>query len=264
VTLDAQEEYESKKLWQRVSEAVSTADQQTATQEKFLLEEEQRKLSRERKMKMVDWEPRLFERNLITGSWVYKYADFRPWDPMNDVIQFEHEMIVQTKTRHQTPIVRATSLVCLDDMSTASSRGQHRTRSVRLNASGGVSVRSARFLPRECVGSSSGDDDDVTVTTTLPSNHLTPEDRLADNEACYEADPTCQAALQKCLEPLISAQCENSIKLATLARHIEAVEREVRVSLGGRRTIDLRDLFSIFLALFLMQLVTIWFLRRYD
>lgn len=34
----------------------------------------------------------------------------RPWDHMNDVIQYEHEFVIQTKTRHQTPIVHTTSI----------------------------------------------------------------------------------------------------------------------------------------------------------
>jgi len=51
------------------------SDQSAATNEKCLLEEEQRRLSRERKAKMEEWRPRLFERNLITGDWVYKYAE---------------------------------------------------------------------------------------------------------------------------------------------------------------------------------------------
>jgi len=63
------------RLWIRVSDAIVCADQHTATQEKFLLEEEQRRLVRERKMKMVEWVPRLFERNHITGEWEYKYAE---------------------------------------------------------------------------------------------------------------------------------------------------------------------------------------------
>jgi hypothetical protein len=62
-------------LWQRVSEAIVLGDMHMATNEKFLLEEEQRKSARERKVKMVDWAPQLFERNLITGDWVYKYAE---------------------------------------------------------------------------------------------------------------------------------------------------------------------------------------------
>ena len=58
-----------------VSEAVAKCDQNAATHEKFLLEDAQRKGARERKAKMQDWIPRLFERNDITGDWVYKYAE---------------------------------------------------------------------------------------------------------------------------------------------------------------------------------------------
>jgi len=67
--------FNSFRLWQRVSEAIVAGDIQAATNEKFLLEEEQRKLTRERKVKMKEWEPRLFDRNMITGDWVYKYAE---------------------------------------------------------------------------------------------------------------------------------------------------------------------------------------------
>lgn len=63
------------RLWQRVSDAIAAADIQTATNEKFQLEDEQRKSTRERKIKMLDWTPRLFERNMITGDWVYKFAE---------------------------------------------------------------------------------------------------------------------------------------------------------------------------------------------
>ena len=59
----------------RVSEAIVTGDVQSATNEKFLLEEEQRKSTRQRKVKMIKWVPRLFDRSLITGDWVYKYAE---------------------------------------------------------------------------------------------------------------------------------------------------------------------------------------------
>jgi len=58
-----------------VSDSIIRWDQTTATNEKYLLEEEQRRLGRERKAKMEEWRPHLFERNLITGDWVYKYAE---------------------------------------------------------------------------------------------------------------------------------------------------------------------------------------------
>ena len=63
------------RLWARVSEAVSQGDQNAATQEKFLLEEAQRQGAKERKAKMIEWMPRLFERDTITGDWMYKYAE---------------------------------------------------------------------------------------------------------------------------------------------------------------------------------------------
>jgi oxysterol-binding protein-related protein 8 len=64
------------RLWQAVSEAIIHGDETTATNEKFLVEEEQRRGSRERKAKMEEWMPRFFDRNLITGDWVYKYSEY--------------------------------------------------------------------------------------------------------------------------------------------------------------------------------------------
>ena len=64
------------RLWLTVSDSIVHSDQTAATNEKYLLEEEQRRLSRERKAKMEEWQPRLFERNLVTGDWVYKYAEY--------------------------------------------------------------------------------------------------------------------------------------------------------------------------------------------
>ena len=68
-------EGESEKLWMHVSSAILSSDQNGATQEKFLLEEAQRQAARERKAKMEEWNPKLFERDPITGDWVYKYAE---------------------------------------------------------------------------------------------------------------------------------------------------------------------------------------------
>lgn len=56
---------------------------------------------------------------------MYLCHSLRPWDSMNDVVQYEHNMVIQTKTRHQTPIVHTTSLLHVDDLS----RGHRRTRS---------------------------------------------------------------------------------------------------------------------------------------
>ncbi|KAK7878145.1 hypothetical protein WMY93_031226 [Mugilogobius chulae] len=78
---EEQGEFESERLWQH------------------------RKSARERKAKCEEWIPALFEQDPITGEWHYRYADTRPWDPLNDLIQFEKDGCIQTKVRHRTPMV---------------------------------------------------------------------------------------------------------------------------------------------------------------
>lgn len=102
---EEQGEYESERLWQHVTRAINNKDQTEATNEKFILEEAQRKSARERKAKCEDWIPALFEQDPVTGEWHYRYADTRPWDPLNDLIQFEIDGCIQTKVRHRTPMV---------------------------------------------------------------------------------------------------------------------------------------------------------------
>src|SRR6218665_3793526 len=63
------------RLWIHTSEAIAHGNQNQATNEKCILEDEQRKEARERKAKMEEWIPRFFERNLLTGGWIYKYAE---------------------------------------------------------------------------------------------------------------------------------------------------------------------------------------------
>lgn len=65
----------SPRLWQHVTRAIINKDQTEATNEKFILEEAQRKAARERKAKCEDWVPALFEQDPITGEWHYKYAE---------------------------------------------------------------------------------------------------------------------------------------------------------------------------------------------
>uniref|UniRef100_A0A673L4I0 Oxysterol-binding protein n=1 Tax=Sinocyclocheilus rhinocerous TaxID=307959 RepID=A0A673L4I0_9TELE len=102
---EEQGEFESERLWQHVTRAINNKDQTEATNEKFILEEAQRKAARERKAKCEEWMPALFEQDPVTGEWHYRYADTRPWDPLNDLIQFEKDGFIQTKVRHRTPMV---------------------------------------------------------------------------------------------------------------------------------------------------------------
>ncbi|XP_044136351.1 oxysterol-binding protein-related protein 8 isoform X2 [Bufo gargarizans] len=115
VLRDEQGEFESERLWQHVTRAINNKDQTEATQEKFVLEEAQRKAAKERKTKGEEWTCHLFEQEPISGDWQYKYADTRPWDPLNDLVQFEKDGAVQTKVRHRTPMVRSGSVISLNN-----------------------------------------------------------------------------------------------------------------------------------------------------
>uniref|UniRef100_A0A8C9F453 Oxysterol binding protein like 8 n=1 Tax=Pavo cristatus TaxID=9049 RepID=A0A8C9F453_PAVCR len=105
VKFEEQDDFESEKLWQQVTKAINNKDQTEATQEKYVLEEAQRKSAKERKLKGEEWTCKLFDQDPVTGEWHYRYADTRPWDPLNDMIQFEKDGTIQTKVRHRTPMV---------------------------------------------------------------------------------------------------------------------------------------------------------------
>ncbi|XP_021114164.1 oxysterol-binding protein-related protein 8 isoform X5 [Heterocephalus glaber] len=105
VKFEEQDDFESEKLWQRVTRAINAKDQTEATQEKYVLEEAQRQAARDRKTKNEEWTCKLFELDPLTGEWHYKFSDTRPWDPLNDMIQFEKDGVIQTKVKHRTPMV---------------------------------------------------------------------------------------------------------------------------------------------------------------
>ncbi|XP_059833536.1 oxysterol-binding protein-related protein 8 isoform X1 [Hypanus sabinus] len=115
VLFDEQEKMESEKLWQHVTRAIHNKDQHEATREKFVLEEAQRQAAKQRKAKEEEWIPRLFEHDQVTGEWQYKYADTRPWDPLNDLIQYEKGGVIQSKVWHRTPMVRSASIISLSN-----------------------------------------------------------------------------------------------------------------------------------------------------
>ncbi len=140
VPIESQGLNESERLWQHVSAAIHRDDQVGATEEKTALEESQRALVKERKATCTEWTPVLFHQDLVTGQvctvnsifllnvsvwiliyhfhsyiarlqWHYKCADLRPWDPRNDLRQYESNYKIQTKTRHQAPMVRTASII---------------------------------------------------------------------------------------------------------------------------------------------------------
>lgn len=44
---------------------------------------------------------------MIPNNCVYSLYSTRPWDLLNDMIQFEKDGAIQTKVRHRTPMVRS-------------------------------------------------------------------------------------------------------------------------------------------------------------
>lgn len=116
VSIESQLQNESERLWQHVTAAIRRDDQVGATEEKTALEEFQRTGAKERKATCSEWVPQHFYQDMVTGQWHYKYADLRPWDIRNDLKQFESNYQVKTKTRHQAPIVRTSSIISSDPM----------------------------------------------------------------------------------------------------------------------------------------------------
>lgn len=85
-----------------------------ATSEKTILEEAQRNAVKLRIAQNETWVPRCFEFDPVTDSWHYRHADVRPWDQRNDVVQYESNLVIATKTRHRTPMIREASIVSVE------------------------------------------------------------------------------------------------------------------------------------------------------
>ncbi|XP_025212792.1 oxysterol-binding protein-related protein 5 isoform X4 [Theropithecus gelada] len=109
VPLEEQTELESERLWQHVTRAIGKGDQHRATQEKFALEEAQRRRARERQESLTPWKPQLFHLDPTTQEWHYQYEDHSPWDPLKDIAQFEQDGIL--RTLQQEAVARQTTFL---------------------------------------------------------------------------------------------------------------------------------------------------------
>ena len=107
------------RLWQRVTVAIKQNDQISATEEKTIIEDEQRRQIKERKNTGTEWHPRLFNIDSNTKEWIYTYAESvhrsltlkssffslffsaRPWDAHNDISTYENNFVICTRTRHR-------------------------------------------------------------------------------------------------------------------------------------------------------------------
>ncbi|KAK7871635.1 hypothetical protein R5R35_001821 [Gryllus longicercus] len=157
VPLEHQGEFESENLWQHVSAAIRRDDQIAATEEKTVLEEAQRAAVKERKMKCLEWSPKYFEQDLVSGQWVYRHADLRPWDPRNDLLQYEYNYIIQTKTRHRTPMIRTASIVSVDPQVVPRHAADSRSSITVIKTSKHQITTKVQAVERQNSGSSSPD-----------------------------------------------------------------------------------------------------------
>lgn len=108
VSIEDQEEFESEKLWANVSEAIKNSDQNLATEEKSKIENKQREEEIERRVKFVEYKTRLFSYDSINKEWLYNYADLRPWDPQNDLYQYENKFRILTRSKHNFKVKEPT------------------------------------------------------------------------------------------------------------------------------------------------------------
>jgi len=84
--LEQQEVYESRKLWRKVSLALMANDQETATDEKFTIEEAQREAVKDREERGITYEPRHFRNE--DGEWIYRHFNLDKWTA-EDIGKFE-------------------------------------------------------------------------------------------------------------------------------------------------------------------------------
>nr|CRZ23963.1 Bm7620 [Brugia malayi] len=98
VLLEEQAEWESKKLWLKVSEAIAQDNQKAATIEKGKLEDEQRT----RAKSGVHHKPKWFKQDLLSKNYEYIHADYQAWDENDDIRQIEHDYVIRTITKHGT------------------------------------------------------------------------------------------------------------------------------------------------------------------
>ncbi|XP_025085322.1 oxysterol-binding protein-related protein 8-like isoform X4 [Pomacea canaliculata] len=232
VPVPEQYEFESERLWEPVSKAILAADMQTATAEKYRIEEEQRLEARERKQKNEEWVPRFFERDYITGGdWIYRHADDRPWDPVNDVYQFEHEYVIHTQKRHKTPKLRVNSLSSLNKNA--------EKKKLLIPCTVEESDSSCQGRRRE------SDSSDYKAPASR-SNITVGKGKVSDQ------------ALKNLLDPLLQMQKENAVALRNLQQQITRLQAQ---QVGGNGGMGVGKEWVTLAIIFIFQIILQWIFR---
>jgi len=90
-SIDEQENYESRRLWQKVSTALIANDQETATDEKFTIEDAQRRAVKDREEKNITYTPRHFKYDEEKQQWIYNHFNLDKWGASEIDTLEEHE-----------------------------------------------------------------------------------------------------------------------------------------------------------------------------
>ncbi|KAK4293561.1 hypothetical protein Pmani_033750 [Petrolisthes manimaculis] len=214
VAVDQQGPCESERLWQLVSAAIKSDDQVAATEEKTILEEAQRSAASERKAKCEEWVPIYFIQDPVSGAYMYRHSDLRPWDPRTDLFQYEYNYIISTRTRHKAPMIRTASIVSVDPKCDV----------VRV---GGVERLRGVFEQAEQEETSSGDHEDVPDLPQVPLSQPITVKRTTHTAAL---SPSLVEALNK----VSAGQDTLLVEVRALRQELDTLGRRV-TSISGQR-----------------------------
>ena len=88
----------------------------------------------------------------------------RPWDPSNDLLQYEYDYGIKTWTKHKTPVVRTCSIASLDQQPLTPS-------STRMSAMKRASVKRLRIVGEEEESESSSHELEIAQDSDSSERH---------------------------------------------------------------------------------------------
>ncbi|XP_060596542.1 oxysterol-binding protein-related protein 8-like isoform X3 [Ruditapes philippinarum] len=221
VPIEIQTDMESERLWKNVSDAIIAQDMHGATQEKFILEERQRQEAKERKAQLQQWIPKLFERDSISGDWIYKHIDMRPWDITNDKHQYESEYLISTWTKHRTPVVRTLSITSLEQVPDKSSTTVPVTR--HPSKIQRPSMKRLKVVGEESGSSAAELDQKHDSDSSEPGIRKRVSRSASNSRTAKVAEDT----LAKLLEPVCVLQQETNTLVQTLQRQVVSLQQKL-------------------------------------
>lgn len=255
VVFEYQYDFESEKLWKNVTNAIIKGDQFAATEEKTLLEEEQRRAAKERLVKKEKWIPRNFVQDIFTGEWIYKHVDSRPWDPRTDVLQYERNYIIQTKTRHKTPTVgcRTNSVVNMES-SNPDPESAAALLLRRVNR-GSSNHRSSPHRKYDAVESEESSSSEFSKSKSIETKQ---DDNYNDGQSCGSEKQTIKQMIGHIQDALGSIQ-KNIDTILNLQK--EAYLKRSKRN-WSQKSINIKDIFCIIIISLFTQLMVNIFLFR--